>query len=46
MDWVDKEKLILEKIKQLEEEFSLTDDYRKAFLNWHKKKFPEEWGND
>lgn len=44
-DWADTEERILS-IEELHKKFQSTDQYEEAFLSWHRKHYPEEWGND
>lgn len=45
MDWADTAEYVMS-IEDFHKKFQESEEYNEAFLEWHRKKYPEEWGND
>lgn len=44
-DWVEQAEFVLSDL-DCHLEFNTTQEYEDALLEWHRNKYPEDWGND
>lgn len=45
MDWIEKAESLADNL-DLQMKFTETEEFFEAFISWHQKNYPEEWGND